>query len=191
MMSLDLNDWWPWYERVSKDFGLGRMRDQRVAELLSLLLRNKAMFPRDLKGMIEGYPVVVLGAGPSLEKDLQKVKHTDVLNKFVILAADGATSGLMDICLRYPNVIVTDLDGKMPDLISANSKGSVMVVHAHAENGQKIVDYVPRFPKIKTFKSIDNGFAKSIPIKEVNIISKTTLGFEDSIYALRNFCMSA
>ena len=36
----------------------------------------------------------------------------------------------------------------MPDLISANSKGSVMVVHAHAENGQKIVDYVPRFPKI-------------------------------------------
>ena len=144
---MNLDEWWPWYEKIATPFGHKKAQDQRVTDILSLILRNKAMTQKRLESAIKGYPVLILGAGPSLEKDLVKLKQTEYLENIIIMAADGATTGLMDVCLRYPGIIVTDLDGKIPDILTANSKGSVMIVHSHCFNMNKIVDYVPRFPK--------------------------------------------
>ena len=146
-MLLKLDEWWPWYEEMSASFGSDRTQDQRVTDILSLILRNKAVNPRVIASALKESPTLILGAGPSLEKDLVKLRQTEHLSKFVIVAADGATTGLMDVCMMHPEIIVTDLDGKLQDILASNSKGSVMVVHSHGGNMHKIVDYVPRFPK--------------------------------------------
>ena len=33
-----------------------------------------------------------------------------------------------------PHIIVTDLDGKLEDILNANSQGAFLVVHAHGNN---------------------------------------------------------
>ncbi|MEE8401643.1 MAG: 6-hydroxymethylpterin diphosphokinase MptE-like protein, partial [Candidatus Hydrothermarchaeaceae archaeon] len=66
------------------------------------------------------------GAGPSLERLKEVPEGTSI-------AADGATSFFIDNGL-VPDIIVTDLDGKIEDLLLANRKGSIVVIHAHGDN---------------------------------------------------------
>ncbi|MEA1869387.1 MAG: 6-hydroxymethylpterin diphosphokinase MptE-like protein, partial [Euryarchaeota archaeon] len=42
-----------------------------------------------------------------------------------------------------PDVIVTDLDGTIEDIISASRKGSFVVVHAHGDNIPAVESVVP------------------------------------------------
>jgi len=52
---------------------------------------------------------------------------------FVVIAADGATSVLLRNAI-IPDIVCTDLDGTIPDIITANRLGSILVVHAHGDN---------------------------------------------------------
>jgi len=70
-----------------------------------------------------------LGLGPSLKENIKDLK-TLKLSKFTLIAADGATTALLEEDV-IPDIIVTDLDGKMEDIIQANQKGSFLAVHAH------------------------------------------------------------
>ncbi len=84
------------------------------------------------------------GAGPSLEKALKEFDFSDG----TLIAADGATSALLENDL-VPDIIVTDLDGRIPDLRIANDRGgSFMVVHAHGDNVDKMTSYVPLFSRV-------------------------------------------
>jgi uncharacterized Rossmann fold enzyme len=44
-----------------------------------------------------------------------------------------------------PDIIVTDLDGNVTDQIKANLHGSVVIIHAHGDNIDKIRKYIPEF----------------------------------------------
>jgi uncharacterized Rossmann fold enzyme len=44
-----------------------------------------------------------------------------------------------------PEVIVTDMDGRVEDQIRAVELGSIALVHAHGDNIPKLKAYVPRF----------------------------------------------
>lgn len=47
-----------------------------------------------------------------------------------------------------PDIIVTDLDGKIEDLLLANDLGSLFVLHAHGNNFDQILKYTNKFNKI-------------------------------------------
>ncbi|HOJ43921.1 MAG TPA: DUF115 domain-containing protein, partial [Syntrophorhabdaceae bacterium] len=47
-----------------------------------------------------------------------------------------------------PDIIVTDLDGSMDDIIRANKAGSFIVVHAHGNNLEKLKAYLPKLRNI-------------------------------------------
>ncbi|MDL2246647.1 DUF115 domain-containing protein, partial [Methanobrevibacter sp. OttesenSCG-928-K11] len=47
-----------------------------------------------------------------------------------------------------PDIIATDLDGKMEDLLKSNEKGSLMVIHAHGNNSDEIIKYTKQFNNI-------------------------------------------
>jgi len=64
------------------------------------------------------------------------------IHKFTIIAADGATTALLEENIT-PNIIVTDLDGEMEDILKADQSGSLLVVHSHGNNQDKIKKYVP------------------------------------------------
>ena len=144
-MKLGLNDWWPWYRRIIETFGYDQAKDQYAGDLLSALLAGKATDVSELGKRVANRPALVFGAGPSLEEDLKHVMREGVLKKFVTLVADGATTAFMHVSKAVPDVIATDLDGIISDIVSAQKRGSVVVIHAHGDNIEQLQRYVPDF----------------------------------------------
>ncbi len=144
-MKLGLKDWWPWYQRIIGTFGYDQAKDQQAADLLSGLLAGKALDPSELRARVANQPVLVFGAGPSLEEGLKQVKHAGVLGDFVTVVADGATTALLHVAEAVPDVIVTDLDGIVSDIVSAQKQGSIIVIHAHGDNIEQLKQFVPDF----------------------------------------------
>jgi len=91
--------------------------------------------------------VLVFGAGPSLEADLREVIREGLLQKTVTIVADGATTAFVEKSGTAPSIIVTDLDGTVSDIIYAQNLGSIVVIHAHGDNIDKLKRHVPEFSK--------------------------------------------
>jgi uncharacterized Rossmann fold enzyme len=117
--------------------------DEKAADVLNTLLKQKSPMSIDkLNDFIASKEIIIFGAGPSLENSI--ITHKKMFANTLKIAADGATTALLkyNIC---PDIIVTDLDGKVPDQVKANSDGSIVVIHAHGDNIDKIKKYVPKF----------------------------------------------
>ncbi len=145
-MNFTFDDWLPWYNRILETFKYDQCRDQLAAELLSGLLSGRAGDVAELRKIIENKPVIVFGAGPSLEEDLKHVIKEGLLQKTVTVVADGATTAFIQISGTAPDVIVTDLDGVISDIINAQKLGAIVVIHAHGDNIDKLKKYVSEFP---------------------------------------------
>lgn len=159
---MDLDVWFEWYDVILKEFGFEREDDEKSAELLAGLLdeyNSSCIAETNIKSN-----VIVFGAGPSLKGNISELKELDELgelnlNKFTLIAADGATTALLEENI-IPDIIVTDLDGKMDDIIEANNEGAILVVHAHGNNMDKIEEYVPKLKRIL-------GTTQSVPLENV------------------------
>lgn len=123
-------EWEPIYREILADFGFDRAKDEEAARKLDGLLQNHPL--PDLRPLLGGKRVAVCGKGPSLERDLATLRPGEV-----VVSANGATTRLLARDL-LPAVVVTDLDGRMEDLLEANRRGAVMVVHAHGDNMDKL-----------------------------------------------------
>lgn len=145
---MELEDWRPWYNRIASTLKFDKHEDQRATDILSDLIQNNYIEPYDIEVIVQNKPVLIFGAGPSLEDDVNRIEKAGLFDKSIAIAADGATSALLEIVNRAPNVIVTDLDGKFEDLLSANKRDSLMVVHAHGDNIPLLLDRVPKLTKI-------------------------------------------
>ena len=87
---------------------------------------------------------------------IKYVKENYDLNDYLIVSADGATTAMLEDDL-VPDIVATDLDGKMDDLLAANSLGSYFVIHAHGDNEPLIDKWTTSFDKIL-------GTAQSKPV---------------------------
>ena len=145
---MDLKEWWPWYDKIIKTFGYDPSQDQYATDLLSKLLDCIAVPLSQLKILIAGKPVLVFGAGPSLEENIRQLLEYSALDNFVLISADGATSALLEIAKKAPEIVVTDLDGRIGDLFKANAAGALMAVHGHGNNIPLLKRYVPKLGEI-------------------------------------------
>ncbi|KPU63488.1 6-hydroxymethyl-7,8-dihydropterin pyrophosphokinase [Thermococcus sp. EP1] len=136
------SEWEPFYQYILEVMGYDREADKKAALLLrELLLKSKNyVSPTELKERIREQ-VYVFGPGPSLDEKLNR--------KFdgTLIASDGATSALLENNI-IPHIIVTDLDGRFEDIKRANELGSIVVVHAHGDNMDKLRMYVPRLKNV-------------------------------------------
>lgn len=130
---MEFKEWEPIYEEILHDFGWERRKDEEAALLLSEIISENVLDITKLKEKIEGKDVLVCGNASSLSHDLDRIDKS----KYVIIAADGATSVLIRKNI-IPDIIVTDLDGYMPDEFLANKMGAIMVVHAHGDNMHRL-----------------------------------------------------
>ncbi len=64
-----------------------------------------------------------------------------------MVAADGATTAMVEEKI-VPDIVVTDLDGNLDDILLANLRGANIVVHAHGDNLDKIVQITPFFTNV-------------------------------------------
>lgn len=141
-----LRKWLPIYLKIANLMEYSVRKDQLSTFILSFLLKGKEGDLNVLKNLCFGKEVLICGAGPSLKQDLSLLKEDKLLRDFIKISADGATSALLEID-HVPDIIVTDLDGNVSDILRATSKGAFPVIHAHGDNISLLRTYLPKFEK--------------------------------------------
>jgi uncharacterized Rossmann fold enzyme len=147
-------EWKDYYHLILKDFGFDKKEDELSAELLSGLLRGEETKPEELGNIIEGKVATVAGDGPNLPNEVDNISG-------ILIAADEATSVLLERGIT-PDIVMTDLDGDVEDLVSANEKGAIVLIHAHGDNQDKVKRFAERF-KWKVM-----GTTQSQPFKNIH-----------------------
>ena len=70
--------WRPWYEEVVSRLNLNKKADEAATKKLNELLPKPDI--TKLTNLINGKECVVLGAGPSLDDDLERLERAGFLN---------------------------------------------------------------------------------------------------------------
>ena len=133
--------WEQYYNQILADFGYSRAEDERAAGILAELTKNKELVKlSELETLISGSKVYVFGDGPW---EIVSIEGLDIEDA-ILITADGATSKLLALD-RVPDIIITDLDGKIEDQIYANEQGALVIIHAHGDNISALKKWAPRF----------------------------------------------
>jgi uncharacterized Rossmann fold enzyme len=146
---LDWAEWKPTYDAIVNRLSLDSRADRRATEVLSHLLENRDPEPvlRDIEKLIERKPVIVCGAGPSLERHLTEVIPQATLKESTCVASDGAASALLELGFRC-DILVTDLDGDLQSIREVVRRGAIPIVHAHGDNIDLVREIVPTFETV-------------------------------------------
>ena len=147
--------WESKYREILKDFGYSRKKDNQSSKLLNSLLQKKTP-SIGIRDLIKNKPVFVIGAGPSLPSCISILKRHKEITKIV---ADGATKAMIENGLKS-DIVVTDLDGDVISLKKAGRTNTIMVVHAHGDNSERI-------NLVKYFKNCI-GTTQAKPMEKVN-----------------------
>ena len=125
--------WESKYREILREFDYSRKKDNESCKFLNSLLGKKTR-TACIIDLIKNKPVFVIGAGPSLSSCISILKKHEKITKIV---ADGATKALIENGLK-PDIVVTDLDGDVISLKKAGRTDTIMVVHAHGDNSEKM-----------------------------------------------------
>ncbi|MEA1924757.1 MAG: 6-hydroxymethylpterin diphosphokinase MptE-like protein [Candidatus Altiarchaeota archaeon] len=158
-------DWFKKYDEIAAELELSRAADRAATILLDNLIEDSGV--ERLSVLLEDKRVIVFGAGPSLVDAVSYVKEKNLHDGYVFVAADGAVSAFIEAEV-LPDVLVTDLDGRLRDILQANWRGSLTVVHAHGNNVALLENVVPRL----------NGVVGSTQVKPVGRV-RNFGGFTD------------
>ena len=141
--------WEKYYTEILEDFGFSRENDEESAKLLDEILSVEGCLSlEDLKGYVDfSDKFMVFGAGPSLKEHVKFLKENYDLKDYVLVSADGATTALIEEKIA-PDIIATDLDGNLDDILLANFRGANVVIHAHGDNIDKIAKLTPFFTSV-------------------------------------------
>jgi len=131
------SDWDPIYKEILVDFGFEQKKDDEAAGVASELIACKRELvetvKREVERRIKGKLALICGNAPCLERDIREKEFDDLSRDHVVIAADGATSVLLRNAI-IPELVVSDLDGNIADILYANRLGAIIVVHAHGDN---------------------------------------------------------
>ncbi len=150
------NNWEKWYKIILDDFSFSENDDIESAKYLDRKVSKFDISHIDFKDKC-----IVFGAGPSIKKHIAYLKSNFNLEEYTLIAADGSTKALLEEDI-IPEIIVTDLDGDMESIISSNKKGSILYVHAHGDNMDKLKKYLDKLEKVvptcqcKSFDKLEN-----------------------------------
>jgi len=136
---LEWAEWQDFYAKIAQEFSYQYDEDRKARDFLAKYISSDI---NDLAPMISKKQVVICGAGPTLVSKL-----ADLNEKQTVIACDGTTSALLEYDL-IADIIVTDLDGIVEDIIKSNSLGSKIVVHAHGDNLRELERYIDKFKQV-------------------------------------------
>ena len=133
----------PW-DAIRREFGYSAQRDQRVASLVQGILARPPYDSGNViegaRSVLQGRSALVVGAADTAADGVRRAPMD-----WPIVAADGATTAVAEAD-RLPSLIVTDLDGQVEDQVRAAGRGSLVFVHAHGDNEERLRRWLPRFP---------------------------------------------
>ncbi len=134
---MEFDDWEPWYRQIVDDLGLSMAEDALAGEeLIKLSQGHHIIGTEEIRSLMSG-TVTILGASRCLEADIEAygVEGTMVV-------AGSAIDRVLRSDLS-PDVLVTDLDGSSQAHIDCSATGTVLVIHAHGDNRDLMVDILP------------------------------------------------
>ena len=146
---MEFGIWEKYYLEILEDFGFSRENDEQSAKLLDEILAVEGCLTlEDLKEIV-GFSdkFIVFGAGPSLKGHVKFLKENYDLRDYVLVAADGATTAMIEEKVA-PDIVATDLDGNLDDILLANVRGANVVIHAHGDNIEKIANLTSFFTSV-------------------------------------------
>lgn len=133
---MDWREWKPVYEKILLEFDFSMKKDNESAIIASKIKKSN-ISPEELRKIIFDRVVSVCGAGVNLINEMREIEG-------IIISADEATSILLNNNI-LPDIITTDLDGNVDDILNANRKGSIVLIHAHGDNIENLKRYLPKF----------------------------------------------
>ena len=141
--------WEKYYTEILDDFGFSRQNDEESAQLLDEILSTEGCLTLNDLAEIVGFSdkYIVFGAGPSIKEHIQMLKEDYDLKDYVLVSADGATTALIEEKL-VPDIVATDLDGNIDDILLANLRGANIVVHAHGDNIERVASLTSFFNNV-------------------------------------------
>ncbi len=141
--------WEKYYTEILDDFGFSRENDEKSAKLLDEILSTEGCLTLNDLAEIVGFSdkFIVFGAGPSLKEHVLDLKENYDLKDYVLVSADGATTALIEERIA-PDIVATDLDGNIDDILIANIRGANVVIHAHGDNIENIASFTQFFDNI-------------------------------------------
>lgn len=148
---IDPSFWLKRYSDIADVLGLDPDADRKATGRLhrSMLPRSeevRAAFART-EALLYSRPVLIFGCDPSLDQTIGAMKPILSKSNVARIAADGATSALLDADI-VPDIVVTDLDGVVPDIVEASQRGAVIVLHAHGDNIDRVEKCLPRLRNV-------------------------------------------
>jgi uncharacterized Rossmann fold enzyme len=150
------SEWFPYYQLIREEFGFSTEQDQVAANILSKMIKRKALGFIALQRKITGKTALVVGAGDTLNS---KIKYIKKNRRFVKIVANGATRTLIENHVM-PDIVVTDLDGDGAALKMAERAGAIMVVHGHSDNIEALRTFIPKFRHVL-------GTTQVMPVEDV------------------------
>ena len=141
--------WERYYKEILDDFGFSREGDEKSAKVLDEILSEEGCLTLDDLSQIVGFSdkYIVFGAGPSLKEHVRLLKESYDLKDYVLVSADGATTALIEERL-CPDIVATDLDGNIDDILLANLRGANIAVHAHGDNLDAVIRFTSFFNNV-------------------------------------------
>ena len=150
------SDWKKKYSDILIEFNYSEKRDKEAAIILNSILK-KSNINKKIMDLIKDKTIFVIGSGPSLSRSISKLKNFKTVIK---IAADSSIKLLIENNI-IPDIVVTDLDGDANMLKKIAKTKSIFVVHAHADNKNKL-EFVKNFKNCigttqsKPFSNIQN-----------------------------------
>ena len=136
--------WEKYYTEILEDFGFSRQKDEESAKLLDEILSTEGCLTLNDLSEIVGFSdkFIVFGAGPSVKEHVQMLKEEYDLKDYVLVAADGATTAMIEEKIS-PDIVATDLDGNIDDIVDqpqgradqAQGPKHLCVLHPETDGG--------------------------------------------------------
>ncbi|WP_455464755.1 6-hydroxymethylpterin diphosphokinase MptE-like protein [Candidatus Hodarchaeum mangrovi] len=146
---MDLRNWEKNYSKIVKQLNLDKEADINASNklenyLMDLSPDKKEKITKTLKLILQK-PIIIAGAGPSLETDFDNFFQINKHKYVNFISVDGSTA-LFHQKNVFPTIIITDLDGDLKSIEWGIKNGSIVLIHAHGDN----LTRVSRFFKINS-----------------------------------------
>ncbi len=164
---MELEKWLKIYEEISSDFNFIPEKDQKSAELMHRLGKDKLLDSHVLEETIRGKRVSVVGGAVKNEIDAE-----------IIITAGKAILKWKNISRRIPEVHVTDMEEPDEVLLWLEKKGTILVLHAHGDNMDRVKSVVPKLGKFV-------GTTQNVPFNKIFNFGGFTDGDRAALIAKR------
>ena len=128
-----ISGWNKKYNEILKEFSYNKKDDIKSAKILNSKI-NKKIPKTTLTKLIQNNDVFIIGAGPSLLKSIKTLKK---FSNGVKIVADGAIQAFLENDLKA-DILVSDLDGDLKSIKKIGKTNTLIFVHAHGDNMEKL-----------------------------------------------------